>query len=67
MLDLPLIKERKPDDWVADCGVCAASFVIFSKDSPENPGPQGTFCPDCRDRKRIAPGVLNWRRRNQSS
>jgi hypothetical protein len=67
MLDLPNLREERTDDWVAACGLCSAHFAVTAKDSPQNPGPHGTFCPDCRDRKHPAPGVLNWRRRNQSN
>lgn len=66
LAELPEIREALPDDWVAVCGLCEASFVVRAKDSEANPGPHGTFCPDCRARKHIAPGVLNWRRREHA-
>lgn len=53
-----------PDDWVAACGVCHLSFLVRAHDSPDNPGPHGTFCPGCQGKKFIAPGVLHWKRRD---
>jgi hypothetical protein len=61
--DLPVIAEHRPDDWIAVCGLCDANFAIAAKDSPDNPAPHGIFCPDCRARRHIAPGVLNWQKR----
>ncbi len=65
MPDLPQIRTALPDDWVATCGVCEARFAIRAADVPEgNPYPHGSFCPDCRERRLMAPGVLNWFRRS---
>jgi hypothetical protein len=50
--------EGRPDDWVATCMVCYGDFAIRHEDSPNNPSPSGSFCPDCK-----APGVLHWRQR----
>lgn len=61
--EIPIIKEQRDDDWVADCGVCEANFVVSAEDSPEIPSQSGSFCPDCRNTRLIAPGVLNWHRR----
>ena len=61
--EMPAITEALDDDWVAECGVCSADFVVRASDSLENPQPHGGFCPDCRARRLIAPGVLHWRRR----
>lgn len=61
---LPTIDEAKPDDWVALCLVCDSAFVVRSDDAPaDGPAPHGSFCPDCRENKKIAPGVLNWSKR----
>lgn len=53
-----------PDDWIAECLICNGDFAIRHEDSPDNPSPSGTFCPDCKARGRIAPGVLHWHRRS---
>lgn len=47
-------------DWVARCGVCNGEFVVPNQE--DNPAPTGSFCPDCRNNKLKAPGVLNWKR-----
>ena len=55
--------------WRAQCGVCDAKWKVDKDESgrtltaepADNPGPHGTFCPDCRGRGMMAPGVLNWR------
>lgn len=60
--DIPQATEFRYDDWVADCGVCGANFLVRASNSPDNPSPSGTFCPDCRPKTK-APGVLHWRRR----
>lgn len=61
--ELPTVREPQADDWVAECGVCEGQFAIRAADSPENPAPTGSFCPDCKQSRLIAPGVLHWRRR----
>lgn len=61
--DLPQITEGRLDDWVATCGVCEGNFAVRAADVPENPAPHGSFCPDCRAKKLMAPGVLYWQRR----
>jgi hypothetical protein len=43
--------------WRAQCGVCYSSWV---GESEECPSESGTFCPNCRDKGLMAPGVLNW-------
>lgn len=58
--DIPKIKVIRDDDWVATCGVCEGSFVIEKADSADNPSLSGSFCPDCKERRLIAPGVLHW-------
>ena len=45
--------------WVAMCGVCENWFE-HPEHTIENPSPHGTFCPVCREKKLMAPGVLNW-------
>ena len=54
------ITEARADDWGAQCLVCNSRFCVRKEDSPENPAPHGSFCPDCRSRKMAAPGVLHW-------
>jgi hypothetical protein len=55
-----------PDDWVSTCMICDGDFAVRLEESPENPSKSGTFCPDCRARGRIAPGVLHWRPRHKA-
>lgn len=62
--DLPQMTEGMPDDWTATCGVCIADFAVRKSDSENNPAPHGSFCPDCRQRGLIAPGVLHWNPRS---
>ena len=61
--DIPKVTNIRDDDWVAECGVDGANFVIACDGSGQNPAPHGSFCPDCRARGLIAPGVLHWHRR----
>lgn len=61
--DLEVCKSPRDDDWVASCGVCYGNFVLLARTYPDNPSASGTFCPDCRARKLIAPGVLHWKKR----
>lgn len=62
-VEMPTISEEMDDDWISRCGLCEASFVIRAVHAAENPSPSGAFCPDCKARRHIAPGVLHWRRR----
>lgn len=64
---LSIITEALPDDWVASCGLCGASFAIRFVDCAENPSVNGSFCFDCQASKRSAPGVLNWHRREETT
>lgn len=57
---LPEITEGRSDDWVARCGVCLSAFAIQNADCQDHPAPNGSFCPDCKARGLMAPGVLNW-------
>lgn len=43
--------------WRGSCGVCNTLYQ-----HPENSRekPNATFCPDCRERGMMAPGVVNW-------
>jgi hypothetical protein len=66
MPEIPRLVGERYDDWVAWCGVCGAGFAVRLADSPENPHPNGCFCPDCQGRKLMAPGVLNWRMRAEA-
>jgi len=61
--DIPKVTEINDSDWVATCGVCEGNFVIHEDGSDKNPYPHGSFCPDCRAKRLMAPGVLNWHRR----
>lgn len=62
---LPEATEPRPDDWVSECLVCLGAFSVRAVDSPQNPAPTGSFCPDCRENRRVAPGVLHWFRRSE--
>lgn len=64
--DLNIITMPYPNDWVSSCGVCGASFAIRAVDSPENPSANGSFCFDCQSERKMAPGVLHWRRRRDA-
>lgn len=44
--------------WRAICGVCSAGWKAGPMET--NPAPNGSFCPDCQDKKMMAPGILNW-------
>lgn len=61
--EMPKIDAALPDDWVSECGVCEGNFVVRAADSEANPGPHGTFCPDCKATGLKAPGVLHWHKR----
>lgn len=65
--DIPKIAAPRDDDWVAVCGVCEGSFVVAKADNEANPAPHGSFCPDCKERRLIAPGVLHWHPRALSN
>lgn len=46
--------------WRGVCGVCHTLFE-HPKMTADNPSPAGTFCPVCRDERRmIAPGIVHW-------
>jgi hypothetical protein len=57
--------EDPPDlkTWIAQCGVCLAYFESKIK-SEDNPHPYGAFCPQCKERGLIAPGVLHFKPEN---
>lgn len=46
--------------WRATCGVDGSRWIAEMKDDSKPP-PGGSFCPDCQERKMVAPGVLNWK------
>lgn len=47
--------------WRGQCRVCDNWFE-HPKHTPDNPSPSGTFCPVCRDERRMtAPGVVHWK------
>lgn len=63
---VPVLRDEAPDDWVSCCGVCYARFAVKAGDTPNgNPYPHGCFCPDCRDGRLMAPGVLHWGQRGE--
>lgn len=45
--------------WRAVCGVDGSAWKVDGV--AENPAPTGSFCPDCRERRMMAPGVLHWK------
>lgn len=57
--DLIEMVVEKATTWRATCGVDGSHWMV--KDAAENPAPTGSFCPDCRERKMTAPGVLHWK------
>lgn len=53
-----------PHRWTATCPVCGTSYEKPSnpeRDSADGQSTPSTFCPNCRQNKRAAPGVLNWK------
>jgi hypothetical protein len=47
--------------WRGQCGVCMNWFEHPAR-TEDNPSPSGTFCPVCRDERRMtAPGVVRWK------
>jgi hypothetical protein len=59
------MRDPLSNDWVATCGVCNSDFSVRASDSPNIPSKSGTFCPDCRARGLMAPGVLHWKLRHE--
>lgn len=45
--------------WRAKCGVCGSAWIAEMKDDADPCAM--SFCPDCKSRGLMAPGVLNWK------
>jgi hypothetical protein len=53
------MSDNQTTRWTGQCGVCLNWFEHPQK-ADVNPSPNGTFCPVCRDeRKMKAPGVVH--------
>lgn len=53
------VKFLMVDTFIATCGVCGAGYEHLAMPS-EASLRAGTFCPACKDRGRLAPGILHW-------
>lgn len=53
-----MITDTWEPTWNARCGVCGMGWTV--RQTP-NPSPHGSFCPNCRNNKLSAPGVLHWK------
>ncbi len=55
-----MTEQTQTTKWTGKCAICSNWFE-HPKKGAENPSPHGTFCPVCRERKMIAPGVVHFK------